>query len=370
MKITYIITRSDWGGAQAHLYDLIEYAHINTDHSCHLIVGEEGRLAEQVRGLGIPVTIVPTLIQPIHPLKDILAVRDLVGLLKQINPDIVHLHSSKAGMVGRIAARILRLPAIFTAHGWAFTDGVSSFRRMISLPLERWVARYSQRIICVSEYDRQLALQYKVGGPEQLVTVHNGIPDINEKQLLSHENSNEKREALRCIMVARFSAQKDYATLLYATSRVTVPIELHLAGQGELITSMRNLAKELRIEDKTNFLGPRSDIPELLSSNDVFVLTTNYEGFPISILEAMRAGLPVIATDVGGVSEAVIDGETGYLVSRGDSKAVQERIEILAKNLELRRKMGEAGRRRFLENFSSQKMIDKTFSLYKEVLNL
>jgi len=370
MKITYIITRSDWGGAQAHLYDLIEYAHTNTDHSCHLIVGEEGRLAEQVRNLGVPVTIVPTLIQPIHPLKDILAVRDLVRLLKQINPDIIHLHSSKAGMVGRIAARILRLRAIFTAHGWAFTDGVSFFRRMISLPLERWVARYSQRIICVSEYDRELALQYRVGRSEQLVTIHNGIPDINENQCLLEENSNKKRSVLKCVMVARFSSQKDYATLLHAASQVTVPVELHLAGQGELIASMRSLARELQIEDKTNFLGPRSDIPALLSSNDVFVLTTNYEGFPISILEAMRAGLPVIATDVGGVGEAVIDSVTGYLVPRGDSKAVQERIEILAENPELRRKMGEAGRNRFLEHFTSQEMINKTFSLYKEVLHL
>ncbi len=370
MKIIYIITRSDWGGAQAHLYDLIEYAHINTNHSCHLIVGEEGRLAEQVRNLGVLVTIVPTLIQSIRPLKDILAIRDLVRLLKQINPDIIHLHSSKAGMVGRIAARILKIPTIFTAHGWAFTDGVSSFRRMISLPLERWVARYSQRIICVSEYDRQLALRYKVGRSEQLVTIHNGIPDINEEEVLSHENSNEKREALRCIMVARFSAQKDYATLLRAASQVNVPVELHLAGQGELIASMRSLAKELQIEDKTTFLGPRSDIPELLSSNDVFILTTNYEGFPISILEAMRAGLPVIATDVGGVGEAIIDGVTGYLVPRGNSKAVRERIEILARNPELRRKMGEAGRRRFLEHFTSQEMLNKTFSLYEEVLHL
>jgi glycosyltransferase involved in cell wall biosynthesis len=367
MKITYIITRSDWGGAQAHLFDLIEYAHNHTSHECQLIIGEEGTLAERVRAIGVPVFLVPTLVQPIHPLKDILAVHDLIRLFKQINPDLVHLHSSKAGMVGRLAARFLRIPAIFTAHGWAFTDGVPSFRRTISLPLERWVARYSQRIICVSEYDRQLALQYQVGKAEQLVAIHNGIPDIKLNDLLRYERAGEENAAVKCIMVARFSAQKDYATLLHAASKVKAPLHLQLVGQGELIEPMQQLARERKLENVVHFLGPRSNIPQLLAANDIFILTTNYEGFPISILEAMRAGLPVIASDVGGVREAVVDGVTGYLVPRGDVDAVRERLEKLASNPELRRKMGEAGRQRFLQCFTAQQMLARTFGLYEEV---
>jgi glycosyltransferase involved in cell wall biosynthesis len=367
MNITYIITRSDWGGAQAHLYDLIEYAHIHTPHSCHLIVGEEGRLAERVRLLGVHVTIVPTLVQPIHLWKDIVAVRDIVQVLKDIQPDIVHAHSSKAGIVGRIAAHIRGIPAIFTAHGWAFTDGVSRFRRAISLPLERWVARYARKIICVSEYDRQLALKYNVGRREQIVTIHNGIPDvhIDHVPVLSHD------QVVKCAMVARFAAPKDYVTLVQALSKVSLqlPITSYLVGQGEEIGTIQKLARELHIEKNTHFLGARSNIPEILAQVDVFLLITNYEGFPLSILEAMRAGLPVIATDVGGVSEAVVDGVTGYLVPRGDSQAIQERIERLARNPQLRRNMGEEGRRRFLKHFTSEKMLDKTFALYREVLH-
>lgn len=366
MKIVYIITRSDWGGAQANLFDLIQYAHRHA-YECHLIVGEEGRLSEQVRTLGVPISLVPTLVQPIHPWKDMLATRAIIQRLREIKPDMVHLHSSKAGIVGRIAAHITGIPAIFTVHGWAFTEGVSPLRRAISLPLERWIAPWSKRMICVSEYDHQLALKYKVGHGEQLVTIHNGIPDVEARNRAVYKEWDKKLDPMRCVMVARFSSQKDYATLLHAASQVEVPLELNLVGQGELMDSMRHLVKELQLDRQAHFLASRSDIPDILVHNDLFVLTTNYEGFPISILEAMRAGLPVIASDVGGVREAVIDGVTGYLVPRGDIEAVRNRLEKLANDPGLRTRMGKAGRQRFLQHFTAQHMLERTFELYHEV---
>lgn len=370
MKILYMITRSDWGGAQAHLFDLLRKN--CTSHECFLIVGEDGELAERTRELGVPVWIVPYLVQPIRPLYDLVAIHKVRNIIRQIQPDIIHLHSSKAGIVGRVAARITNVPSIFTAHGWAFTDGVSIVRKVITLPIEKIMGLYTEKIICVSDYDRQLALKYRISQPEKLITIHNGVPELNNVDLVRRPETQEKDKdsVLKCIMVARFSPQKDQATLLKAISQISneTPVELYLVGQGECIESMKNLANEILNNEKVYFLGPRTDIPELLADMDLFLLITNYEGFPLSILEAMRAGLPVIATDVGGVKEAVMDGVNGYLVARGDVDNIRDKIQLLAKNFELCKKMGNAGRVRFLEFFTSEKMLNQTVALYEEVI--
>lgn len=368
MNILYIITRSDWGGAQAHLYDLIHYICTHTNHTCSLIVGEEGELSERVQQLDIPVEVLPTIVHPIHPIKDMIAIWNVVKVLKRIKPDIIHIHSSKAGIIGRIAAYIVGIPAIFTAHGWAFTDGVSVIRRMIVLPLEKWLARYTKKIICVSEYDRNIALANGVGTEEQLLTIHNGIPDIESSFCLNTHNERRKDE-LHCVMVARFSAQKDYKTVVKAIQQVSpeIPVQVSFVGQGVLLEEIKQFVRETGTSEKIQFLGARADVPDILSCTDIFLLVTNYEGFPISILEAMRAGLPVIATDVGGVKEAVVDGVTGYLVPRGESKAVKRKIEILARNPNLRYKMGEAARERFIKYFTQEKMLEKVSGVYHDV---
>ncbi|WP_027415573.1 glycosyltransferase family 4 protein [Aneurinibacillus terranovensis] len=360
MKIAYVITRSDWGGAQSHVFDLLRYA--SQFEECHLIVGEEGELTERVRNLPVSVWHVPTLIQPIHPFYDCLALRDILRVLRKIKPDLVHTHSSKAGFIGRFASRLADFPSIFTAHGWAFTEGVSAFRKKISIPMERVAAKISKKIICVSEYDRELALQYEVAEENKLITIHNGI---SEQYSINNQDTGD---TMRVVMVARFSAQKDHNTLIRAAANISSPVEFILVGHGELMEQSRLLVNQLHVADRISFLGMQRDIPGILSKSDVFVLTSHYEGFPISILEAMRAGLPVIASDVGGVKEAVIDGVTGFLVPRGDVQAVQNRLEVLANNPIFRKQMGEAGRKRFLEHFTKQKMIEKTFSVYEELV--
>ncbi|WCK54285.1 glycosyltransferase family 4 protein [Aneurinibacillus sp. Ricciae_BoGa-3] len=363
MKIAYIITRSDWGGAQAHLYDIMKFIKSHTRHECCLIIGEQGLLADKTRQIDIPVTIVSNLVQPIDPFKDVAAIKDTVAILKKIKPDIIHLHSSKAGIVGRIAGRLTGIPAIFTAHGWAFTEGVSVSRQRIFLPIERFMARYTSKIICVSEYDRHIALEKNVGDPNKLIAIHNGIPDAYPHQ------SVKDASKIKCIMVARFSTQKDYGTLLQAVHKMLPGSDLKfdLVGQGELLESTKQLASQLNVNEMVSFLGPRRDVPDLLVKSDIFLLISNYEGFPISILEAMRASLPVIASDVGGVKEAVIDGVTGFLIPRGDSEKLKSKLELLTGNPQLRMNMGMAGRERYLKYFTDTTMLKKTVAVYESV---
>lgn len=359
MKLLYVITLAEHGGAQAHVRTLL--AQTRNQAETALITSSEGWLTQEAQALGVPVYLVPELVQPLSPMQDFRAVLALRRLLRHLRPDLVHLHSSKAGLVGRVAARWAGVPAVFTAHGWAFTEGVAARRRQFALWSERLAAPLAARIISVSAYDTALASRSRVGKPGKVVTVHNGIPD---RPVWIRP---DRGGPCRVVMTARFGAQKDHPALLRAVAQVP-HIHLTLIGDGELLPAARALAARLGVQDRVAFLGRRSDVPELLRQADVFALISHYEGFPISILEAMRAGLPVIASDVGGVREAVQDGVNGLLVPRGDTAALVSALQALSSDEALRRAMGAASRERFVGEFSEESMMNAVWGVYLEVL--
>jgi len=233
---------------------------------------------------------------------------------------------------------------------------------MVATIGERVASRFSNGIITVSEADRALAFRYRIVPWHSMTVVHNGVRDTAEQ---SHPDAGD---AAHIVMVARFSPQKDQALLLKALVGQVKPFRLSLVGEGPDQTAVQALAKELGLSGRVNFLGACGDVSRILAGANVFVLTSNWEGLPISILEAMRAGLPVIATDVGGVREAVVDGETGFLVDRGNLVMLRSRLQQLLGDPELRKKMGEAGRKRYLEYFTVEQMLEATLRVYTEVL--
>ncbi|GBF06704.1 glycosyl transferase, group 1 family [Deinococcus aerius] len=360
MKLLYVITLAEHGGAQAHVRTLL--ACMREQAELALATSAEGWLTQQARALGVPVYLVPELVQPLSPGKDIRAVHALHQLLRQLKPDLVHLHSSKAGLLGRIAARLAGIPAVFTAHGWAFTEGASANRRRLAIWSERLAAPLATRIISVSGYDTELAGRCRVGHSGQVVTIHNGIPE-----LAGGRTQPDSPSSCRVVMTARFAPPKDQAALIRAVAQVP-EIRLTLIGEGELLPAAQALAAELGIQDRVTFLGARSDVPELLCQADVFALISNYEGFPISILEAMRAGLPVIASDVGGVREAVQPGVNGLLVPRADEAALVSALRTLATDEQRRRAMGAASRERFVEEFTDDAMSNAVWGVYLDAL--
>ncbi len=301
MRIAYVITQSDSiGGASIHVRDLAQYFKEQGNQVC-VLVGGNGTFISHLEERGIPYISIPNMVRPISPVNDILAYREIRKALSELKPDIVTTHSSKAGVLGRLAAKSLGIPVIFTAHGWAFTEGVSETKRFLYKHIERSMSRFSDKIITVSEYDRQLALQEKVAPEEKMVTIHNGMPDISPELY-----ADPGAEPPRIIMVARFDSQKDHATLLRALSGLKhLSWNLELVGDGPLLEETKKLASDLGIAKRVNFTGATNDVPERLSKSQIFVLSTNWEGLPLTIIEAMRAGLPVIASNVGGCSEAV-----------------------------------------------------------------
>ena len=265
MNITYVITRAHpIGGAQIHVRDLAVSLQAQ-GHTCSVVTGGTGLFVDMLRAERVPTTILRHLILPIHPVHDALALREIHRALATLRPDLVAAHSSKAGILSRIAARMLGIPVILTAHGWNFTPGIASAPAYMYRQFERWAGPLTSKIIAVSEYDRQLALQAGIVAEEKVVTVYNGMGDIGPEL-----RAQPGQTPVRLVMVARFGAQKDHPTLLRALAGLLdLPWEIDLIGDGELMAQTQALAAELGLSNRIHFLGQRRDVDLLLARAQV-----------------------------------------------------------------------------------------------------
>lgn len=364
MKIFYVLTRADeWGGAQVHVREMA-CALARAGHEVAVAAGAAGHAASWLDSAGIPFVHLKWLKRSIRPVADLIAVLELRRIICKLKPDIVCLHSSKAGYVGRLASRLAKVPAVFTAHGWAFAEGVGQTRQRVYRILERWARPLAARVITVSEYDKRLAIQFGVGRTEDFVTIHNGMPDIR-----SAVDRRPPGSPVRLIMVARFSPPKSQEQVIQALALIKEKDwQLQLIGEGEGRVPCEQLAESLGLNNRMIFSGQVDDVAQRLAKSDIFVLASNWEGLPISIIEAMRAALPVVASDVGGIGELVRDGENGYLIPCGDVATLSKRLVSLIEDFRLRQHMGEASRRRFGAEFTFDQMYKRTCAVYKEVI--
>jgi glycosyltransferase involved in cell wall biosynthesis len=364
LKIVYIVTRSEpIGGAQVHVRDLASVL-LSQGHEPTVMTGGSGKYTESLRNAGVQTIVLSQLDAPIHPLRDLRAFYEIRHALRSLRPDLISTHSSKAGILGRVAGRSLGIPVVFTAHGWAFTPGVPSRKAELYRKIEQWAAPLAARIITVSEFDRRLAVARGVAAEEKMVTIHNGMPDVGPEL-----RADPAKAPVRLAMVARFEPQKDHATLFRALAALKHhPWRLDLIGDGPLLPEFEALGRELDLTDRIQFWGQRMDVDALLAQAQVALLITNWEGFPRSILEAMRAGLPVVSSDVGGIAESVREGESGFLISQGDVEALRQRLERLLTDSGLRARMGQNGRQLYERHFTLSQTVQKTLAIYREIV--
>lgn len=362
MKIAYLITRMDeFGGAQVHVRDLCLWMQAN-GHAPFLLSGWPGKVSDFLEQNGVSYTEIEDLQRSIHPVKDFKAFRQIRKALKTNSPDLLTCHSSKAGILGRLAAWSLGIPVVFTAHGWAFTDGVPKTQRMIYKIIEKFCALFGDHIITVSEFDRDLALRNHIAPADRITAVWNGMPYAPPAS-----RTHDATAPLKILMVARIGAQKDHARLLRSLSACTHKNwKLDFVGGGDDF-ELRRLSRELGLDDKVDFLGECSDIDKLMAQSDLYALITNWEGLPLTIIEAMRSGLPVVATGVGGVGELIVPNETGILIEPNSDEALTTALETLLKDRDGLEKMGQAGRKRYEEFFTFDAMAQKTLAVYERV---
>ncbi len=367
-SLLFVITRGDSiGGAQIHVRDLCRRL-VSEGVRVAVASGTAGALQDEL-GPSIPYFLVPSLKRSINPLADVFAISELGRVLRKFQPELVSAHTAKAGLVARVAAFLHRIPVLFTAHGWQFAEGIPAWQKLAVLALEVVLARLSRRLICVSAYDRALALKARLGTPSKIVLVHNGMPWRDAPARLS-DQPRKAVKPLALIMTARFQPQKDHETLLAALKQLeSYPWTLQLVGDGPLLEAVRQKVRAWGWDNRVFFAGQVMDVPQRLEASDVFVLASLWEGFPRSILEAMRASLPVVCSEVGGVREAVVEGETGWIVPPRDPEALAKALRTFWEDPALGQRQGQAGRKRYEAEFTFDAMFAKTRRVWQQALN-
>lgn len=357
MRILYSITKGEIGGAQVHVAQLAKFMK-DSGHAVAIMSAPDSWLEWEATKLGLrfyPNRYFSNSFNPFRILKSFSSVKKTVS---EFSPDIIHAHSSFAGLITRLAIRN-KIPTIFTAHSFAFTDGTSLFRRLVAPISERIAGRFAKKIICVSEYDRQLALRYKIAPVEKLVTIHNGA-DRNPF-------SDSTKEDI-IVMNGRLAYPKEYLLLLKAYKLSDSILKLEIISDGPDRPIIEAKISALGLKDRVTLLGElssREEVQKKLSKAKVFILISKHEGMPLSILEAMSAGLPIIASNVGGIPEE-IDKSCGILV-KNTKEDIVNALQKLS-NPFIQKEMGEAAKKRFEERFTVEKFLAETKKVYDEVL--
>ena len=371
MKILYVTTGAEFGGAPLHVLQLAEYM-LKRGHEVGLVAAPEPRMMQEAKALGVKIFPNPHFVRPVVLWKDLRALWKVSQAVRQFKPDLVSAHSTKAGFAARFSCAIFGVPAIFTAHGWAFTDGKNLISRYFLALAERLASKVTKKIICVSEHDKESAICLHVAPEKKLKVIHNGMEPslyLNADGSKSRFELGLSEDEILITMVARFVPQKDHDTLFKALSFLPeCGFKVALVGGGEREALFRREVEKQGLNGRVMFLGERRDVPQVLAASDIFVLSSNWEGLPRSIIEAMMSGLPVVATRVGGVPELVEDGVTGFLVPPKNPQALAKVLQRLLDDPELRRRMGQAGREKALREFTLDRMLRETEKVYEEVL--
>lgn len=364
MKILFPIARADTvGGAQVHVRDLAVALEKN-GHKVLVLTGKQGIYNQALSKAKIDSTTCATLKPEISPLQDFQSFQFILKTILDFKPDLIAIHSSKTGILARLAGRFAKIPCIFTAHGWSFTTGIPEPNRSIYEWIEKIHAPLAQKIICVSEYDRQLGMKIGIA-PDRLVTIHNGVEDISPCLRANPSLENP----VKILAVARFDRQKDHPSLIAAMSNID-NARLILVGDGPDELKIKQLVERYNMTEIVEFRGFCDNVTEIMAEAQIFVLSSNWEGLPCTIVEAMRAGLPIVASDVGGVSETIEDGKTGYLIPHKNVALMHQKLTQLVQNRQLRSEMGNLGRQKYEAQFTFTQMYAKTFETYQQVIHV
>lgn len=383
MDVAHIITRLIVGGAQENTLLTVEDQHRDYGDRVTLItgppLGPEGSLLERAQAGGFDVRVVPSLRRSIHPVRDAAALRALSAELRNIRPQLVHTHSSKAGILGRAAAARLGIPAVHTIHGAAFHYGQHPLVYRAYVAAERWAASRTAHFISVSDDMTSEYVRAAVAPPGVFTTVYSGFdvePYLHPPKTASRVRAELGIAPDRLVIgkVARLFHLKGHEFVIAAAQRIVaaVPNALFVfIGDGVLREQYERQIRELGLAGHFLLTGlvPPDRIPELLHATDVVVHTSQWEGLARVLPQALIAGRPVVSYDVGGAREVVLPGETGFLLPRDAVDPLADAVITLAADPALRRRMGETGRARFTDQFRHQTMTRRIREVYQRVLD-
>ncbi len=362
MKILYLVTTGDMGGAQKYVLNLAQYFHGSIG------IGQDNKaLQAEAKGKNLPVYTISHLHRNIRPKADFLALCEVYQLLKKLQPDILHVNSSKAGVLGSLAGWLARVPVVFTAHGFQYLEPMSSPKKWLFWACERFCRIFRKFVITVSNKDRMQALFDGVVVEEKSTTIHHGIATPNF--LPSEEARNRLSVSQNKIIIGTIANAyytKGLDVLIDAVSKLrTKNVECVIIGDGPNTLELKKQAHSLGVEANIKFVGQLANASNYLQAFNVFVLPSRKEGFPYALLEALTAGLPIVATNVGGNKELLNDA--GLMVLPENSTQLAEAIDKLLNNKELAEECSTKAKLR-AKNFTTEDMLKKTSAIYEVVL--
>ncbi len=397
MRVTHIITRLVLGGAQENTLSTIRgllqrsaggspASSLEVNLISGPTIGPEGSLEAVARkifpnsALRTPhsaLTIIPELIRPVHPLQDFIALRKLEKLLREQKPDLVHTHSGKAGILGRLAAKRAGVPIIIHhIHGPSFGDFQGALANFIFTAAERHAAKFTAHFFCSAAAMTKLYLAAGIGKPEMFTRIFSGFnlePFLNATNDLALRQKFGLDETHYVIgKIGRIFKLKGHADLLQAFAKILPQIphaRLLFVGDGSLRGETETLARELGVADKVIFTGlvPPGEVARYVGIMDCLAHLSYREALSRALPQALAAGKPVVAYDFDGADEICLDNETGFIVRTGDVVAAAKKLLQLAGDAALRERFGRAGSAFVKENFSVEKMVADQYAVYQQL---
>jgi len=382
MRVTHVITRLIVGGAQentaACVLGLREKPGLQVDLIYGPTVGPEGSLEALFLSLPGVLRLEPKLVRPVHPLKDYLALRRLETIFRNERPDIVHTHSGKAGVLGRVAAARAGVPIIVhTIHGPSFGPFQGFLPNLLFRSAERDAGRVTSHFVVVADAMTRQYLAAGIGWPDQYTKILSGfalepfLRATNDLQLRARFGLEP--DDIVVGKIARLFKLKGHDDLFAIAAGLVdqcPKLKFLLIGDGVWRERFEAQAKAIGLQKHFIFTGlvPPQDVPGLVGIMDLLIHLSTREGLPRALPQALAAGRPVIAYDCDGANEVCLDDETGFLLRPGDLDGLQDRLLRLARDSGLRRKLGEHGRAFVRDRFSVQQMVDHLHELYLNLM--
>ena len=379
-KIIYLITKSEWGGAQKYIFNLA--TNLDKDKYDVLVLAGEGNdeLFNRLKESEVDYIKLDSLKRAISLKQDFKAFNEIYKILKKEKPDVIHLNSSKISILGSLAAKRYntfrrdKAKVIYTVHGWVFNEPLSPFKQRMYFYLEKWTSRFKDIIICVSELDKQIATAANIALEDKLVTIHNGI-DLKNLKFLNTKLAkqillqNIKRDGKFTIIgtIANLYKTKGLNSLIQAAGTLVKHnnnLLFIVIGEGPERKNLENLIKEYNLEKNFYLTGNIDKAYTLLKGFDIFVLPSVKEGWPYTILEALAAEVPIIATKVGGIPEIINDLSNGILIKPGSYKNIAYAIAEIIDNPVLKKDF-KKNSLLSVSKYNLEDFLQQTYNIYK-----
>ncbi len=372
IKVLYMITKGVWGGAAEYVYTLARSLPRET-YDVAVLCGEGKALPDRLEKAGIRVYSLPTLMRDISVTQEIKNFFALVKIIRLLKPDVLHLNSPKAGGLVALAGRLAFVPhIIYTAHGWTFNEKRNSVAKGVIFFVSWLTVKLAHKTIVIAEREKKQALAMPFVNPRKIILIQNGIGAFetytkteSREKLVKKMDVSIAHKTLWLGTIAELHRNKGLEYAIEALAHLTVPFVYFIFGEGEERKKLEALIVQHNLQKKVFLLGFVPDVQKFLSAFDIFLLPSVKEGLPYAVLEAGLAGLPVVASKVGGIPDIIDNGETGILVTPARPGEITRAVEYLIQNPDTRKTYGKHLKEKVHKNFSVEEMVKKTVELYK-----